>query len=117
MNPKLPRILALAPDGFEGMDVVAAACRASALGVLDLSSGWQGAVEVARFARLRRLTPGPFGLRIPLEGMDEGRGLRREMPGLEVVWIPAGETRPDRLKAVVEAARRVGRLVLGEVTT
>ena len=35
-NP--PKIMALAPDGLEGLGVVIAACRASALGIVDLCS-------------------------------------------------------------------------------
>jgi len=53
-----PRILALAPEGLNGLRVAIAACRASALGIVDLCTvrhdGWMEA-----FRQFSGLTSGP----------------------------------------------------------
>ena len=66
MNQTLPRILALAPKGPEGIAVVAAACRASAFGIVDLAL--HPRVEAAEvFRQIARLTSGRFGVRVAAE--------------------------------------------------
>ena len=55
MTPNLPRIIALAPGGAEGVAATVAAARAGALGMLDLEgvepgSAREAAVRAARFA-------------------------------------------------------------------
>ncbi|HZW32626.1 MAG TPA: beta-ketoacyl synthase N-terminal-like domain-containing protein, partial [Isosphaeraceae bacterium] len=115
MIATLPRVLALAPAGLEGTDVVAAACRAAALGVLDLESAWDG--TVAAMARVGRLTAAAFGVRLSSEEMLESGRVLREVSGMGVVWLPVAGTGPAGLGAAVGAARDQGWLVLGEATS
>ena len=63
MNETLPRVFALGPKGGDGIAVVAAACRASAFGIVDLSS--RPGIDAAEvFAQIARLTSGKFGVRL-----------------------------------------------------
>ena len=62
-NQTLPRIFALAPEGLEGLGVVAAASRAAALGIVDLCSGLEGD-WLEGLERLAHLTSKPFGVRV-----------------------------------------------------
>ena len=59
----VPQILVLAPKGVEGIGVAAAACRASALGIIDITSENRGEAN-ATCHRLASLTAGAFGVRI-----------------------------------------------------
>ncbi len=58
-----PRILALAPEGAEGIGVAAAACRARSIGIVDLGASSAAAVSEA-ITRLTRLTQNPFAIRV-----------------------------------------------------
>src|SRR5262249_15047356 len=83
-----PKILTLAPQGIEGIGVVAAACRASSLGILD---GGRDALRDPRpLEKLWRWTRGPYGLRIPAEHVLENRDIWNRADGLKVLCIPAG---------------------------
>ena len=76
----LPRILALAPKGLEGIGIVAAACRASALGIIDFCSD-QMEMGSRCFARLARLTANPFG--VSRAGEEILDGMRDLASGIE----------------------------------
>ncbi len=113
----LPRILALAPKGIEGVPVAAAACRASALGVLDHGLGMRPQGPVLN--ELRRLAGGSYGIRMPVRGVLEGWGNWRDAVGLRVLWIPveSGGEDESRFDAAVRMAGDSGRLVLAEATS
>ena len=82
MNETLPRIFALGPKGRDGIGVVAAACRASAFGIVDLSS--QPRIDAAGvFGQIARLTSGKFGVRLDADEALELPWLEREFAGLE----------------------------------
>jgi hypothetical protein len=65
------RVIALAPGGAAGVAVVAAAARASALGVLDLG-GVRQADAFAATARLERLGVARYGVRISVSQLAAG---------------------------------------------
>jgi acyl transferase domain-containing protein/NAD(P)H-dependent flavin oxidoreductase YrpB (nitropropane dioxygenase family) len=112
----LSRILVIAPSGFEGTNVVAAACRASALGIIDVCSESRGNVLVA-CQRLGRLTTGAFGIRVSagqvLGGTWSGAGLT----GLGVFFVPVGSGSDGQFELAVRAIRDSGRLVVAEATS
>ena len=62
-SKSLPRVFALAPQGIEGVGIAAAACRASALGIIDFNFGAVRDSDQA-FVQLRKLTSLPFGIRM-----------------------------------------------------
>jgi acyl transferase domain-containing protein len=112
----LPRILALAPRGFEGLDVVAAACRASALGILDLVADPTADVD-SLSAGLARLTGRPFGVRLAAEDLECQSWLSGDGERLAVVWVVLGDGATSGLGEQLESVKRSGRTVLAEVTT
>ena len=61
-SKSLPRIFALAPQGIEGVGIAAAACRASALGIIDFNFDAVRDFDKA-FVQLGKLTSLPFGMR------------------------------------------------------
>jgi len=112
----LPRILALAPKGIEGIGIVAAACRASFLGIVDFRSD-TGGDAVEALARLSRLTDSPFGIRVPAEAILAGCAFGPDIAGLKVVCIPVGSFEAELLDGLVGSIRDSGRLAIGEVTS
>ncbi|HKI21403.1 MAG TPA: hypothetical protein VKA15_26145, partial [Isosphaeraceae bacterium] len=88
-NPTLPRLLALAPKALEGIGVVAAACRASALGIIDFCPNPGGDTNEV-FVRLSRLTANPFGVRVRTGQVLDGSWFPRQTIEPSVVWIPVG---------------------------
>ena len=96
--------------------MVAAACRASAFGIVDLAS--HPRVEAADvFRQIGRLTSGRFGVRLAAEEVLELAWLAREFAGLEAVCVQVGSADARQLEAAVRAIRQSGRLVLVEVTS
>ncbi len=112
----LPRILALAPQGIKGIGVVASACRASALGIIDLSSEPQGDVAAA-LDGLGRLTANPFGVRTTIRGIAIFANCSPAPSGLSVVCIPVEQEEKVAFEGCVRHQREIGRFVLAEVTS
>jgi acyl transferase domain-containing protein/NAD(P)H-dependent flavin oxidoreductase YrpB (nitropropane dioxygenase family)/acyl carrier protein len=115
-NPTLPRLLALAPKGLEGIGVVAAACRASALGIIDCCPHPDGDLNEG-FGRLSRLTANPFGVRVLAAQVLDGSWLPRQSLEPSVVWIPVGGDDNGQFDAAVRMVREAGRSAIAEVTT
>ncbi len=116
MNKNLPRIMALAPKGPDGIAVVAAACRASAFGIIDLTSHSQNeAADV--FRQIGRLTNGRFGVCLVAEDVRELAGLANDCAGLDAVCVRVGSDDVRQLESAVRAIRGSGRRVLVEVTS
>ncbi len=114
--PTLPRILALAPQGSEGIGVVAASCRASALGIVDLSGTGAGNI-LDVFARVRRLTANPFGVRILSTQVIDKSLPASNIGEPSVVCIVPGASDDGLVNKAIRAICRADRMVLGEVTT
>jgi len=115
-NPTLPRLLALAPKALEGIGVVAAACRASALGIIDFCPNPGGDTNEV-FVRLSRLTANPFGVRVRTGQVLDGSWFPRQTIEPSVVWIPVGCDDDGQFDAAVQVIREAGRSAIGEVTT
>ena len=116
MNQTLPQILALAPGGIEGIGVVAAACRASALGILDLClDAWDNPAEA--FREISRLTDAPFGVRVDAEDVCSADWLADQSVMLRIVCIAERSGDERVFETAVCAIHETGRLVLGEVTS
>ncbi len=115
-NPTLPRLLALAPKGLEGIGVVAAACRASALGIVDLCAN-PGTDPLPVFARLDRLKTNRWGVRVLAAQVLDESWVTRQAIEPAVVCIPVCRSTDGRFDAAVQAIRQADRTVIGEVTT
>ncbi|MGO9917297.1 MAG: beta-ketoacyl synthase N-terminal-like domain-containing protein, partial [Isosphaeraceae bacterium] len=116
-NQTMPRILALAPRGSGGLNVVAAACRARALGILDLCADPDADVD-GLSAGLSRLTSQPFGLRVAATELHRQTWLGDDIPGLAAVCVVLGAgDDPGGLGELVQAIERSGRIAIAEVTT
>ncbi len=113
MTKSLSTILAIAPRGVEGTGVVAAASRASALGILDL--GATAPRDSGPFTRIRGWTRAPFGLRISGRALMESPIVWGSAEGLRVVCLPVGIDEGPGFEAAAAAARESGRMVLAEV--
>ncbi len=107
------KLLVIAPRGIEGTGVVAAAGRASALGFLDCGS--TAPRDSVPFARIRRWTSAPFGLRISGRALMESRTAWESAEGLQVVCLPEGIDEGPGIEAAVIAVRGTSRIVLAEV--
>ncbi len=117
MNHKtLPRLFALAPKGIEGIGVVAAACRASALGILDVRPDFNENIGDV-LARLSRLTTQPFGIRLPvpevLAALDSAAGFAQ----WQLACVPVCADDGALLDRAVRGIRGSGRIAVAEVTT
>src|SRR5262249_7824404 len=112
-----PRILALAPQGIEGIRVVAAACRSSALGVLDYGMG--APLDSRPFEGLGKLTHATYGMRISVTGLLKSRDLWWEATDLVILCTPVGSASGEAagFEAAIKAADESGRLVVAEVTS
>ncbi len=111
------RILVLAPDGLDGVPVVAASCRASALGFLNHASGEPA--DASPFEKLEKLISSPYGMRISPSGLIRSRDLWSRADRLGVLFIPvgSGEEGGQGFEAAIRLAIEMGRLVLAEVTS
>jgi acyl transferase domain-containing protein/NAD(P)H-dependent flavin oxidoreductase YrpB (nitropropane dioxygenase family)/NADP-dependent 3-hydroxy acid dehydrogenase YdfG len=120
MNPQMPRIVVLAPGGFDGVEVVVAAGRAGALGVLDLSNGARGQFTAvgpsaaAAVARAARFASRPFALR--LGGAASNLVQHAVLPGSLRFVIVAGDEWTD-WGAAARRVRDAGRVPVAEVTS
>ncbi len=113
----MPRILALAPRGSGGLGVVAAACRAKALGIIDLCADPDADVE-GLSADISRLTSQPFGLRVTATEVQRPASLWQEVKGLAAVCVVLGAgDDPEPLGERVQAIEHPGRIAIAEVTT
>ena len=88
INQTLPRILAFAPKSLEGIGVVAAACRASALGIVDLCSEHARRDVAEAFRQISRLTDAPFGVRVEAKDVLQASWLADASVSLRVVCVP-----------------------------
>ncbi|HKI21519.1 MAG TPA: beta-ketoacyl synthase N-terminal-like domain-containing protein, partial [Isosphaeraceae bacterium] len=113
----MPRIMALAPRGSDGLGVAAAACRARALGIIDLVADPKSDLD-GLSAGLLRLTSQPFGIRAAATELQGRTWLWQEIEGLAAVWVVLdGGDDVARLGEVVEAIEHDGRIAIAEVTT
>jgi acyl transferase domain-containing protein/NAD(P)H-dependent flavin oxidoreductase YrpB (nitropropane dioxygenase family) len=112
----LPRVIALAPQGIEGITIAVAACRANALGIIDCSFG---DIQGARgsFAQLSRLTSRPYGIRIRACEIRSDSLFETFVSGPEVVCIPVWSAEPDEVARAAGIVREPGRLAIADVTT
>ena len=107
-----PKILALAPQGIGGIGIVAAACRASALGILDCSR--DDLRDSGPFERLEQWTRGPYGMRIRAVDILKKRELWNRADGLNVLCITLGSGEDEAsLEAAIRACRRIGAACAG----
>ncbi|RUL87437.1 type I polyketide synthase [Tautonia sociabilis] len=108
MNICVPRVLVVAPGGGEGAGLIAAAGRAGALGMLDLSSiGGEAARRAS--ARLASQADRPFGAVMASDRIDDG-----PWPDRLAVVACRGDRRTDWAAAIGRIRRR-GRIALAEV--
>ncbi|MGW0968105.1 SDR family NAD(P)-dependent oxidoreductase [Streptomyces sp. NPDC002516] len=103
-------IIGITPFGEPDVRLAAAVCRAGGLGVLDLSDGDRRSRDALE--RLRRLAPGPFGVRI---------GARCRLDPSDLAPGSGDAARPDTVVLAVDAPWQAGELtadhrVLVEVT-
>ncbi|MFD7872608.1 SDR family NAD(P)-dependent oxidoreductase [Streptomyces sp. NPDC059766] len=103
-------IIGITPFGEPDAGLAAAVCRAGGLGVLDLGDGDRRSRDA--LGRLRRLAPGPFGVRI---------GARCRLDPADLEPGSEGAGRPDTVVLAVDAPWRAedvaaGHRVLVEVT-
>ncbi len=110
----LPQIFALAPKGIEGIGVAAAACRASALGVLDFSFAHEH-LSAALWKRMNQVATGPFGIRISLKQVLCVKALGSDEQGPDVIWVQVGSGDEASLDAAVRAIVESGRVAVAEV--
>jgi len=109
--------MALAPRGSDGLGVAAAACRARALGIIDLVADPKSDLD-GLSAGLLRLTSQPFGIRAAATELQGRTWLWQEIEGLAAVWVVLdGGDDVARLGEVVEAIEHDGRIAIAEVTT
>ena len=112
----LPQILALAPKSLEGIGVVVAACRASALGIVDVCSDSQHAL-VEAFRQISRLTAAPYGVRVDAKEVLESCWLADASVLLRVVCVRVRTGDELDFNTAIRAIHDTGRLVLGEATS
>ena len=117
MSQALPQVLVFAPEGLDGIGVVVAACRASALGIVDLCSVKEGGDATGAFRRISRLTNGLFGARAEASEVLGSWWLADETSSLGVVCLTLLPDDQPSLESAVRAIHASGRLVLGEVTS
>ncbi|MFH8388974.1 SDR family NAD(P)-dependent oxidoreductase [Streptomyces sp. NPDC018036] len=103
-------IIGITPFGEPDARLAAAVCRAGGLGVLDLGDGDRRSRDALE--RLRRLAPGPFGVRI---------GARCRLDPADLAPVTGDAGRPDTVVLAVDAPWQAGELtadqrVLVEVT-
>jgi NAD(P)H-dependent flavin oxidoreductase YrpB (nitropropane dioxygenase family) len=115
MSPTLPQIFALAPKGVEGISIAAAACRASALGIVDLCSDKEGQSS-SSWDRVSRLTTVPFGIRITSKQVLNGTDFA-SAAWLRVICVRVGADDVTNLGAAVQAIMAAGRVAVAEVTS
>ena len=112
----LPRVFALAPIGNEGIAIAAAACRAKALGWVDLSS--ERCPSTAEcFARIGKLTADPFGIRVHANAILSGPLLEPAIHSPAAVWVPAWSLDPESLPELAARIASTNRIAIAEVTT
>lgn len=112
----LPRVFALAPIGNEGIAIAAAACRAKALGWVDLSS--ERCPSTAEcFARIGKLTADPFGIRVHANAILSGPLLEPALHSPAAVWVPAWSLDPESLPELAARIASTNRIAIAEVTT
>ena len=105
INQNLPQILALAPKGLDGIGVVVAACRASALGIVDLCSVNESDSAQA-LRQISRLTSGYFGVRVEAAEFLVSPWLCEKIDLLGVVCIAPGADDEPSLETAVQAIQR-----------
>ena len=116
INQTLPQVLALAPKGLEGIGVVVAACRASALGIVDLCSVKEGDSGKA-VRQISRLGNGYFGVRVQARQVPGASWLGDENRALKVVCVAIRRSDEPSIDAALSMIHASGRLMLGEVTS
>ena len=112
INQTPPRILALAPKSLEGIGIVAAACRASALGIVDLGSDPPDTV-VEAFRQISRLAGAPYGVHLDANYVLGASWLADATPLLSVVCVRVRSGGEVSFETAVRAIHETGRLVLG----
>jgi acyl transferase domain-containing protein/NAD(P)H-dependent flavin oxidoreductase YrpB (nitropropane dioxygenase family) len=112
----LPRVFALAPTGSEGLAIAAAACRANAFGIIDLSLGAFQDPQRA-FDRLRLHTARPFGVRIHAQDLLSGSVLEPANHAPDAIWIPIPSAKPDQLPELAALIHGANRFAIAEATT
>jgi acyl transferase domain-containing protein/NAD(P)H-dependent flavin oxidoreductase YrpB (nitropropane dioxygenase family) len=110
----LSRILVLAPSGIQGTRV-AAACRASAFGIVDAGSERLGDV-LDGCAQIARLTTRAFGIRIST-GAVLGERAFAQIGGLEAFFVAVGSSAAGEFEEAVAVVAAAGRVVIAEVTS
>ncbi|MFF3445891.1 SDR family NAD(P)-dependent oxidoreductase [Streptomyces sp. NPDC002667] len=95
-------IIGITPFGEPDVRLAAAVCRAGGLGVLDLGDGDRRSRDALE--RLRRLAPGPFGVRI---------GARCRLDPTDLAPGIGDAGRPDTVVLAVDAPWRAGELTAG----
>ncbi len=84
---RINSILALTAPGSTDPAVAIAACRAGALGVLDLEMMANDQVATELVARLRRFTDAAFGLKVGVGSLEIGRQLAAQDPAARPMLI------------------------------
>ena len=112
----LPRVFALAPTGSEGLAIAAAACRANAFGIVDLSFG-PFRDPGAAFDRMGTLTARPFGVRVHAQDILSGSVLKSGNHAPLAICIPVRSAKSEQLPELAALIRGANRLAIAEVTT
>jgi acyl transferase domain-containing protein len=108
--------MAIAPRGFEGLGVAAAACRARAFGIIDLYADPNADVERLS-AQITRLTSQPFGLRVAATELARQSWFSREIKGLTAVCLVVDGGDTESWGERVQAIKRQGWIAIAEVNT
>jgi acyl transferase domain-containing protein/NAD(P)H-dependent flavin oxidoreductase YrpB (nitropropane dioxygenase family) len=115
-SKSLPRVIALAPQGIEGITIAAAACRANALGLVDcVFDDIEGAREA--LAQLAKLTSLPYGIRVRAHDVLSTSVVTAAVSSLDVISIPVWSAESEDLARAARLVRESGRLAFADVTT
>src|SRR5690242_1607339 len=115
MTLQLPRVMAVSPSGRRDPGVVVAACRAGALGILDLGFVFRFEADLGALQRTSKFLKGQtFGVRRPAGAV--GETVVADLPAdLNIVVVAeSGGEDWGRLRAILSGS---GRIPVAEVTT
>ncbi len=102
---RIAEFIVLTAPGVPAPDVAIAACRAGALGILDLEHADQPAVALAAVSRLARFTSKPFGVKLGPNGGSIAAALLQKSSVRPYSVLLAGGDHADLRKWIAEFRR------------